>query len=110
MIVLLVDFKLITKAMPDKKNLARSIAIWQLSMTLPSVIASPLAGVIITSCNKLWSSQIISKPHVGYILIFALCAALQVGSAIAMALVRTDSTTHGSKRFDKEKDPVQLNS
>lgn len=49
---LALDFALIYDVLPDSENYARDLGVWHISVVLPQVIASPIAGAILDSFSK----------------------------------------------------------
>jgi len=81
-----VDTALVTSVL-DKENAARDLAIWNLSLALPHLIATPIAGVIIGFCDLLFKNGKIPLPHMGYTIIFLIGACCQIMSLLLMLLV-----------------------
>jgi len=104
-----VDMGLVNDVLPSVSNTARDMSIWQTSLTLPHLLAPPVAGFAIKYCDKLFAQRVL-PPHFGYSVIFIMCALSQVLSALSIALVRsspasasaTKSTEPSSSLSDEE--------
>lgn len=83
-----VDLSLANDVLVNKANIARDLAIWQLAITIPRLLASPLSGSLIGICDSLFFKGVLNTPHFGYTLMFALSAVLQIIAAISMVFVR----------------------
>jgi MFS family permease len=74
-----VDWALGADVLPSKKDAAKEMGIWHISMTLPQAIAAPLTGLLIESFGKT-TEKGIDGPVVhytanGYAAMFVLCSA-----------------------------------
>jgi MFS family permease len=73
-----VDWALGTDVLPSKKDAAKEMAVWHISMTLPQSIAAPFAAVLISAPGMTEEHRGLETiPHytvMGYSYIFVLCA------------------------------------
>jgi MFS family permease len=73
-----VDWALGTDVLPSKADAGKEMAVWHISMTLPFVVASPVAGLLISSFGKEvvlgGEEPIVHYNLAGYSAVFILCA------------------------------------
>lgn len=68
-----VDWAMASEVLPSEEDYAKDMGVWHIAMTLPQVIATPIAGFLLDSFNRIGSSG--GAPStLGYNVIFALAA------------------------------------
>ena len=71
-IFLALDYALICDVIPDDDNVACSLGVWHVSIALPQLFVSPLAGFLLDTLQSLGAKEKI--PGLGYIVLFLLVA------------------------------------
>ena len=75
-----VDMAMVVEALPSEENAATDMGVWHTSLTLPQMIATPIAGGVLDAVKK-------SKgAHEGYIAVLEL---LLHTSSLGLALFRS---------------------
>jgi MFS family permease len=65
-----VDWALVTDVLPNLDDAAKDMGIWHISLTLPQLIATPLAGVLLDTFQAYGRAH--GQPALGYTVIFWL--------------------------------------
>lgn len=91
-----VDWALGTDVLPTKKDAAKEMAVWHISMTLPQSIAAPAAGFLISVFGtttlppaKVGDEPIVHYTILGYSAVFVLCAVCFALGAYLLKNVRS---------------------
>ncbi|MER3497061.1 MAG: hypothetical protein C4320_10105 [Armatimonadota bacterium] len=90
-----VDYALGNDVLPDKEAAGKDMAVWHVAMTLPQVLAAPIAGILITVGGKTLDpiQKVDGEPlyHYalsGYASVFILCSICFALGAILLQKVR----------------------
>jgi MFS family permease len=102
-----VDIGLANDVLPDKRNTARDMSIWQTSLTLPHLIAPPIIGFLIGYCDSLFARNVL-PPHFGYVLMFAACALCQLLSALSISFVHIRGKKDNFMRKNKKEECQEI--
>jgi MFS family permease len=65
-----VDWALASDVLPSMDDYAKDMGVWHVAMTLPQVIATPIAGFLLDNFQRVGRVQAI--PNLGYTVIFLL--------------------------------------
>jgi MFS family permease len=68
-----VDWALVTDVLPNADDAAKDMGVWHIAVTLPQVIATPIAGVMLDHGQRVGQGHGI--PNLGYIIVFAIAVA-----------------------------------
>src|SRR3979411_825408 len=63
-----VDWALATDVLPNMDDAAKDMGLWHIALTLPQLLAVPLAGVLLDLGQQLGQAQ--GLPNLGYTFIF----------------------------------------
>ena len=83
-----VDWALASDALPSTGNYAKDMGVWNISLTLPTVVGPPVAGYLIDVLNK--ASGEVGIECFGYRIVFFLCFVLYI---ISVWLIKHVTTT-----------------
>jgi MFS family permease len=64
-----VDWALVTDVLPSADDHAKDMGLWHIALTLPQVIALPIAGILLDTFNRVGTP---GAPNLGYYVIFSL--------------------------------------
>eukprot|EP00943_MAST-04B_sp_MAST-4B-sp1_P009909 g9909.t1 len=64
-----VDMAMVVEALPSEENAATDMGVWHTSLTLPQMIATPIAGVVLDNVKKSEGA------HAGYVAVFGIAIA-----------------------------------
>lgn len=65
-----VDWALANDVLPDKENIAKDLAVWQISFSVPGIVAPLIAGPILDRFQEFGRS--VHVYDLGYVVIFSL--------------------------------------
>lgn len=65
-----VDWALASDVLPSEEDYAKDMGVWHIALTLPQVLATPVAGVLLDNFQAVGRAH--SQPNLGYQVIFAL--------------------------------------
>jgi Na+/melibiose symporter-like transporter len=77
-----VDWALVADVLPSQSNFARDMGIWNISLSLPQIIAPVLGGPLIDSFTRQ------GRPELGFQLLFAFAVIYCVLSTVAVRYIR----------------------
>lgn len=81
-----VDWALVTDVLPSMDDYAKDMGVWHVALTLPQVVAAPIAGVILDLGQQVGPSR--GFPHLGYTLIFSLALLFFVLGTVFVSRIR----------------------
>ena len=73
-----VDWALATDVLPNMDDAAKDMGIWHIALTVPQLIATPLAGFLLDTGQRLGKAQ--GLPTLGYTIMFGAAIAISVGA------------------------------
>jgi MFS family permease len=65
-----VDWALASDVLPSKDDYSKDMGVWHIAFTLPQVVATPIAGVLLDLFQK--QGAAVGLPNLGYSVIFGL--------------------------------------
>jgi MFS family permease len=65
-----VDWALASDVLPSEEDYAKDMGVWHIAFTLPQVVATPIAGVLLDNFQRIGKAG--GRPNLGYTVIFAL--------------------------------------
>jgi MFS family permease len=65
-----VDWALASDVLPNEDDYAKDMGVWHIAFTLPQVVATPMAGVLLDNFQRIGKAS--GRPNLGYTVIFAL--------------------------------------
>lgn len=65
-----VDWALASDVLPSEEDYAKDMGVWHIALTLPQVLATPVAGVLLDNFQAIGRAH--SQPNLGYQVIFCL--------------------------------------
>jgi len=83
-----VDWALVTDVLPDEKNFARDMGIWNIALTVPQVIAYIVGALVIAAFNVGGFFAVAGQPALGYSLLFVIFVLYAVAGTITVRFVR----------------------
>ncbi|MHB9023273.1 MAG: MFS transporter [Armatimonadota bacterium] len=81
-----VDWALATDVLPSKDDYAKDMGVWHIALTLPQVLAVPIAGVLLDFFQKVGKGH--GMPTLGYMVIFLLAFLYFVFGTILVSKVK----------------------
>jgi Na+/melibiose symporter-like transporter len=81
-----VDWAMATDVLPSEADHARDMGVWHVAETLPQVIATPVAGLMLDRFQVV--GQEIGRPNLGYTAIFLLAVAYFVFGTVFVRRIR----------------------
>lgn len=81
-----VDWALATDVLPSLDDYAKDMGVWHVAITLPQVIATPIAGVLLDLFSQV--GQRVGQPTLGYSVIFGLATLYFVLGTVLVRNVR----------------------
>ena len=69
-----VDWALASDVLPSLDDYAKDMGVWHIALTLPQVIATPIAGVLLDTFQRVDKSAGNPHPVLGYTVIFSMAA------------------------------------
>jgi len=90
------------------KEVAKSIAMFQLAQNLPTVLSSPLGGFLLTIGNAMSERKTVPIQHFGYNVLCAVASILTISSSVLVMLVRHSNVAKGKKDDLPNEDELQV--
>lgn len=81
-----VDWAMASDVLPSETDYAKDMGVWHIAWTLPQVIATPIAGVLLDNFQLLGKQN--GQPNLGYTVIFFLAAFYLVLGTVLVRRVR----------------------
>jgi MFS family permease len=81
-----VDWAMASDVLPSESDYAKDMGVWHVAWTLPQVIATPIAGILLDNFQVLGRQQ--GQPTLGYTVIFFLAAFYLVLGTVLVRQVR----------------------
>ncbi len=81
-----VDWALATDVLPSLDDYAKDMGVWHVAVTLPQVLATPIAGVLLDNFQRVGQRH--DLPNLGYTVIFTLAALYFIFGTVLVKNVR----------------------
>jgi MFS family permease len=85
------------------KEVAKSIALFQLAQNFPMVLANPLGGLLLMLGNSLSERKIVNVTYFGYNILFAVASVLTISSSFLVMLVKQSNV----KKMSTSTSPIE---
>ncbi|OQY94192.1 MAG: hypothetical protein B6D41_07185 [Chloroflexi bacterium UTCFX4] len=83
-----VDWAMASQVLPSEDDYAKDMGVWHIAMTLPQVIAVPIAGVLLDYFNRVGAETGRVPPTFGYTVIFALATLYFILGTVLVRRIR----------------------
>jgi MFS family permease len=83
-----VDWAMASEVLPSEDDYAKDMGVWHIAMTLPQVIAVPIAGVLLDYFNRVGAAPGGLPENFGYTVIFALATLYFVLGTVLVQRIR----------------------
>lgn len=81
-----VDWALVTDVLPSIDDFAKDMGVWHVALTLPQVVAAPVAGIILDFGQQVGPGR--GYPNLGYTLIFSMALLFFVLGTVFVSRIR----------------------
>jgi len=83
-----VDWAMASEVLPSQDDYAKDMGVWHIAMTLPQVVAVPIAGALLDTFNRLGAESNRVPENFGYTVIFALATLYFILGAVLVQRIR----------------------
>lgn len=83
-----VDWAMASDVLPSEEDYAKDMGVWHIAMTLPQVVAVPIAGVLLDYFNRIGAEPGGVSPTFGYTVIFALATLYFILGTVLVRRIR----------------------